>query len=419
MDTPWQGGAMLETLMGRCVGFLDITVEGLKDWFRSRSLALQIGIIATGGCLLGGFAFKDTVIQQYAQTRALVRVAINTDSIPLPGEITGSLRPVIDELTRRLDGEIDDALINDTLSAWPLAQAIVATSGPQFARKRPQQVIGYIRNHAGRARPCACWSEFDRPSDPVVPVASAWVLWAYATMGEVPTASEIDYVLKAQRTDGAWPIFHLDDGNTSSTWATAIMAIGLHALIERNLIEPARRNAVILSVQRARGWLLSVRRTGHHLWTYHPSLQQSEPSESLSAMAIFALTRTNVAPITTHDDLVAARSWLDTGLAAAAPIGRQPERNYIEIRSARGEVLQYDHFAQIPAPWKLAAGVSLYPKVKVDERAKIFKFLEAQLAAAELGNATSIPATWERAELLVALNYALSKLGATRERTDS
>jgi hypothetical protein len=194
-------------------------------------------------------------------------------------------------------------------------------------------------------------------------------------MGEPPTASEIEYVLKAQRTDGAWPIFHLDDGNTSSTWTTAIMAIGLHALLERNLIEPGRKSAVILSLQRARSWFLSVSRTSGHLWTYHPSLQKSEPSETLTAMAIFALTHTNVAPITTYDDLVAARGWLRSDLAAPVPIGKRPERNYIEIKSARGEVLHYDHFAQVSAPWKLVAGVSLYPRVKAAERAKIFKFV--------------------------------------------
>jgi len=400
---------MLEGLITRCLAFLDITLDELRDWFRKQRLPLQITILSVVGILVAGITFESEIIDNIGRVRALLWVSLHTEMIPISSMITETVRPIADELTRRLDTEIEEGLKNDTVAAWPLAQAIVATSGPGFSRQRSADVVNYIRKRADALR-CACWSEFDRPPDPVMPVASGYILWAYATMRVRPTDAEIEYVLRTQRPDGAWPIFDLTgDANVSSTWSTVIMMVGLHAVVERDLVDAVRKAAIIARLQRARTWLLSIKGS-QHLWTYHPSIPQSKTSEALSAMAIFALIRTNVAPITSHDDLVRAREWLER--TSIAPISlNEVESNLIDIKGSKGELLFNDHFQQVPVPWTIAACSSLYSKVSLVERAKILRFLESQLSPEELRDAVTIDPLWWRAELLVALNYVLAKAG--------
>jgi hypothetical protein len=222
-----------------------------------------------------------------------------------------------------------------------------------------------------------------------------------AEAGAPAESDEIDYVVNSQSNDGWWAMFPVgqDQREYASSYATALILLGLQAQLERGLLPQGKRDVVATTISRGARWLLSVRGEGSR-WHAYPNAPGSKVSESISGLVIHALHRTLRGQ--TRD---VERIWL-THLPTDLPKIEDTDPVFVEVMTGK-ERVGVDAYVQIRLPWMLVATADSYSSGNLLDRSSALNWLDKVLAQKGVATADVGLANWWRAEFLFSLAEVL------------
>jgi hypothetical protein len=295
------------------------------------------------------------------------------------------------------------------LNAWAVAQISLALH--EFDPPPPvsgQQLRAFMSE--SRDVSCHCWRE----TEDKLPhsMATAWVMAALAHYGQQATPAEIDAILDRQGRNGWWAMFPAtSDERNASTSATAWTALGLHYLLQKNLIPPDQRARVEASVKNAHAWLIGRVIPDEARWTEYPPDQTFErASEYLAVSALVIHALRTVGGATQFDT-----QWLEQlPQGVPTPIQSEMAKGYVFRSKTQFTLDDVRHYRY---PWMLLATVGAYANGSPVQRARATLWVEEAfrrpLRPADLHNEH-----WTIAETLYALRRVRAILEARVNRSD-
>lgn len=350
------------------------------------------------------FAFLLPAAARYTAAYSLALVQATLDGgtrIPLSNSVITQTKDMVGRFARMGAPERSLSDSETASTPWSVAQVHLSLFGLDSSLK-PQQIVAYLRRNIDSG--CSCWRE-SPPTKNATPKRTVWisgyVLVLFSELGVPATDGETAFLLAKQRSDGSWPGFLVDPQLLafSSTYATAWSILGLQSQLRR-WPNRADHEAIASSVQRGVSWLLAKRGGQPARWFNYPFHSQRQTSLSISGLVLHTLHDASRAPLATLD-----KEWLDH-LPEVIPAD-MGEKQYLDTPTIEG--LANDYYVQIVLPWVLAATADAYGNGSPFQRARALVFLKRALTQKSVQAADTLDSWW-RAELLIGMRHALSKM---------
>lgn len=309
------------------------------------------------------------------------------------------------ELKKSLSGKINEAVtmfnegkISNEYNAWGLSDLIVALTGANYPLD-PNFLNSTIDKLAFSEE---CWKEEKTACKMGV---SGWVLWSKSRLNKPVTTKQLDFVLRNQSAEGWFPAYpYPENPENASTYATAIIALGLTEQLRQNLIAQEDKERVKNAVEKSVSWILTTRKKdGKFFWIdcLNANISQQTTSEGLDAMVLFTLHRIAKSKIAQTQNLT--DELKETDSAWLERLDKVPQSLEERAGCQCGTVIDneviYDRTTQLTMPWTIAAVAEAYPNGTLWQRAKTAKWLE-KIPFPQNSNAYFV-----EAEYLIALSY--------------
>ena len=381
-------------------GILDPIWIKLQNWVKELSWGKRIAVLMV--VLSVGFVIRYyeslPLWVEYSLIFSRVVININETTIPLSTSLSKQLHETTKRLSNSLQQDITNPQKMNPESPWALSQAVIASN--RIAHIDKNKIQTYFENVSSKK--CNCWQEILNDSYPSLIPASGWIIYAMAELGIPATDAEISFFLNEQHKDGWWGLFPLEGSEFASTYGTAWAVLGLQNQLSNNLVSKVLTDSVVDAISKASAWLISNRENNDSRWKNYPLSTKGQISESISGLVLHTLNLTSSDSISQIKE-----SWLDK-IPLTVPLVSDSENYFIWIPT-KDKSFQIDKFVQIKLPWLLLATIDSYSDGDFFQRIKALKWLEDTLKQKNVINADRQPDNWWRAELLLAINYALQK----------
>jgi hypothetical protein len=373
------------------IAFARDTIAGFFSALGKLPLTIKIVLVVVG--VLGIAAAMWTITNKhpadevFVRANYLFRVTIKdrkkTDKCL--AQVQARLAPLSNTLS-------EQNLLKET--AWSATQYIAASP-----KERPNDIPRLTRHIRSTAHPdCFCWQE-TVDTKGIMYHISGWAMYAFAVLKEPVTAADVNSMLAAQSSEGWWPIFARTDRQWASTYATAWMVLGLAKQLKTKGIPVEHEARVMASVESAANWLASQRKGS--TWKLYPLSTRPEQSESISGLTVHALHMAKIKDLRIID-----KSWLQS--LPRPDVSKQATEGYnIDMTDLDG-AHRFDRISQVKLPWMLVATADAYASGDWFERAAALRWIDGQICNTAVQNADSTTNPWEKAELLLSLNYLSS-----------
>lgn len=387
---------MFESLKKAIDEIFGSVIRPIKEWILRQSWGVRVVCLIV--IALAAFAWwkPQTVGGFYQQGTFYWRSwRSGSDKVPLSGPAQRSLALAIERVAPSVEADLDTrGSQTSPLTPWSASQLVLAlrSAGRDIADKP-----GYVTfvNHGRFSPDCFCWTELEeQPKSEVVGYVGAWVMAAFADIGQPLTTADLDYLLNQQNAGGWWPMFPESGAAAySSSYTTAWMTLGLHKQRVAGLIPAERRAAVDRAIFRASIWLMRSRRGAR--WTAHQGAPNSDTPEALSGFVLHVLHQVGAADLADLD-----RAWLDS-LPTHDLEPTSLEKHYMVLPYGRRS--QIDHIVEIRLPWILLGTADAYASGTAAQKARALNWIEQVLRDPSVRSADTQGFDWVRAELLLGL----------------
>lgn len=382
----------------------DDVLKPIYRWVLARSWGTKAVILL--GIWAVTFAMRNpaAVRSGFDDAGRLVLVLITEPTRP---SLSKAECTILRDATRNLAHDLSPSLApadSFDKQAWSSAQVMVASEG--ITQVDSSLARDYLLSQVGPKS--SGWRKWKALSRPVHMGASAWCLYALASLRRPVPQPQIEFLFASQkqadreRNNGWWAIYPAASGaqENASTYATAMAVLALDELRRAGALA---RDSVRASIAIARGvrWLWETRDPDGARWWDYPAAEQQVQSVAVSGLVLHVLHRCSDMSLVSLD-----RLWLRS-LPLDVP---RPKTMEVCCRSLGEEDKALtDDTRYYAYPWAVIATVDAYQSGSLGERASASRWLER--ASRELDERgireTAQAGTWVAAEVLISARTLL------------